>query len=370
MLNKEEIREKALSIGFSSCGFTTPAQPIHYAIFENWIKKGFHANMVYLERQPGLSARKDPHRLLSNCLSIIVLTYPYTHKDASDNPLIGNIASYVQTQDYHVFLPGLINELYKYIQGSLDQPVQYDIFTDSSPILERELAWSAGLGWIGKNGSLISRSGGSFTFIAELFLDIRLDPDKPDSHDYCGNCTRCLDACPTHCIQPDRTIDSNLCLAYHTIENKGSIPTSLRPALANRIFGCDTCLTVCPWNKKNNPAFTHYEQPGNPGLLFEGLLNQEQFKNKYHNTPIMRAKYRGYKRNICIALGNSKSLEAIPVLSQILLDESEPLVRAHAAWALGSINHPLCRASLEKGLRIEKDLQVIDEIVAALKTID
>jgi epoxyqueuosine reductase len=239
--------------------------------------------------------------------------------------------------------------------------------------LERDLAWAAGLGWIGKNGCLTSLSMGSLFYLAEVFFDFPIEPDSPVPQDYCGNCRRCIDACPTGCIQSDRTIDSNQCIAYHTIENKGSIPLSIRPVMGNRIFGCDTCLSVCPWNKKR----VSNEEPDNPvrilenpNLLIESEMDQPAFKKRYQHTPLMRAKYRGYKRNICIALGNSRSEKAVKPLTRLLLTESEPLIRAHAAWALGNFDRKLSQNPLEKASQAEKDPEVIQEILGALHLYD
>jgi epoxyqueuosine reductase len=194
----------------------------------------------------------------------------------------------------------------------------------------------AGLGWVGKNGCLISPKSGSFFFLAELFVDLPIEADPPIQPDYCGICSRCIEACPTACILPDRTIDSNRCIAYHTIENKGSIPLELRRSFGNLVFGCDICQTVCPWNrfaaKDGDPAFNPRDNLPQPDLIRELELSPKDFNRKFKDSPIQRAKRRGYLRNVAVALGNKGYAKAIPALEEGLND-AEPLVRGHASWA-------------------------------------
>jgi epoxyqueuosine reductase len=234
-------------------------------------------------------------------------------------------------------------------------------------LLERELAQRAGLGWIGKNTCLINPGEGSYFFLAEILLGLELDPDQPFTHDRCGTCTRCMTACPTGCILPDRTLDSRRCISYLTIELKGLIPRELRPRMGTWIFGCDVCQLVCPWNRfatqKVDPAFGHHIPPN---LLDELTLSADQFKQKYRQSPIMRARLAGYLRNIAVVLGNLRSQEAVPALTQAIMTDHAPLVRAHAAWALGRIGGRHARAALEKAAGTENDMMVKLEIQIAL----
>ena len=211
-------------------------------------------------------------------------------------------------------------------------------YTDSGPLLERDLAQRAGLGWIGKNTCLINPQQGSYFFLAELLLGVALQPDPPFTQDRCGACTRCIDACPTGCIRPDRTLDARRCISYLTIELKGEIPEELRPRLGNWVFGCDVCQQVCPWNRfapeQGDPAFA--PRPGIPApeLVAELALTAEEFKRKFTGSPVLRAKRRGYLRNVAVALGNQGDPAALPALERAAAEDPEPLVREHAAWAV------------------------------------
>jgi epoxyqueuosine reductase len=244
-------------------------------------------------------------------------------------------------------------------------------------LLERELAQRAGLGWIGKNTCLIHPKQGSYFLLAEILLGLDLEPDPPFTADRCGTCTRCIEACPTNCILPDRMLDARRCISYLTIEHKGAIPIGLRPKMGGWIFGCDVCQQVCPWNHR---AAT---QPGDPafalrrGLLFSDLqaelgLSAQAFNHKFRDHPVQRAKRRGYLRNIAVALantaqpGNKATLEA---LAQALNGDNEPLVRAHAAWALGRLGGPAARKVLQNARSVEQDASVLAEIIQALADI-
>ncbi len=259
----------------------------------------------------------------------------------------------------------------EFIEARVGEPVPNRWYTDTGPILERDLAQRAGLGWIGKNTCLINPAQGSFFLLAELFLGIDLEPDPPFTADRCGSCTLCLEACPTSCILPDRTIDASQCISYLTIELKGEIPLELRPQIDNWIFGCDICQQVCPWNQRF--ADTHREKglPGNaqfgyPELIDQLSLSPQEFNHKFKGSPIKRAKRRGYLRNVAVVLGNLKHTIAVPSLIKSLKDETEPLVRGHAAWALGQIGDDLAREALREAAVDEKDPYVLREIHAAL----
>jgi len=230
--------------------------------------------------------------------------------------------------------------LVAFIGQQVGGQVAHRWYTDTGPLLERELAQRAGLGWIGKNTCLINPGVGSYFLLAEILLGIELEPDLPFTPDRCGTCRRCLDACPTGCILPDRTLDARRCISYLTIENKGAIPPDLRPQMGNWVFGCDACQTVCPWNKFAQAEFDQAFAAG-PGLPFPDLvaeldLTPQAFNRKFRQSPIRRAKRRGYQRNVTVALGNSGNPAAIPTLEKAL-ESDEPLVREHAAWALGRI---------------------------------
>jgi epoxyqueuosine reductase len=239
-------------------------------------------------------------------------------------------------------------------------------------VLERDLAQRAGMGWIGKNTCLINPQAGSYFLLGEVLLGIALELDAPFEADRCGNCRRCLEACPTGCILPDRTLDARRCISYLTIELKGSLPVELRPAIRNWIFGCDVCQEVCPWNQRfaslhGEAAFFPRQGLPAPDLVEELSLTPQAFNDKFAGSPVKRAKRRGYLRNVAVALGNSADPASIPALARALVQDGEPLVRAHAAWAMGQIGGAAAQQALQEANRTETDPDVRAEILAALE---
>jgi epoxyqueuosine reductase len=249
------------------------------------------------------------------------------------------------------------------------ESVEGKIFVDSGPVLEREFAGIAGIGWIGKNTHLISPRKGSWFFLGELFLSLPLAYDRP-VRDRCGKCDLCLKACPTGAFAGPYVLDARRCISYLTIELKGSIPRHLRPLVGNHIFGCDICQEVCPYNVKAQPAAESAYTPRTglhaPDLIPLLALTEEEFRRRFHNSPVLRAKRRGLLRNVAVALGNSKSREALAPLIRALDEQEEALVRGHVAWALGQIGSRPASEALERRLRVEKDYSVRVEIEAAL----
>jgi epoxyqueuosine reductase len=242
---------------------------------------------------------------------------------------------------------------------------------DTGPVLEREMAALAGVGWFGKNTNLINTRRGSFFFVGVLLLNIALDYDEPSWTSHCGKCTACLDACPTQAFPAPYVLDARRCLSYLTIELKGAIPRELRPQMGNWIFGCDVCQDVCPWNRKhakpaNEPSFSPREGFESPNLIEWLRMTPEEFRARFKGSPIQRAKRRGLLRNVAVALGNAKDPSAVPALMDALHD-AEPLVRAHAAWALGQIGTAEARRALEEAMTTETDREVREEIEEALR---
>ena len=371
MMDKAALKAEAFRLGFWLCGTTNAEPPAHLDTYNAWINAGRHADMAYLASPKSISARADPATLLPGCQTILVLAAPYPAPSNSVSADVGQIAGYAQSTDYHNVLPPRLEALADWISHQSGQPIQWRGFTDSAPILEKELAQRAGLGWIGKNTSLINPGIGSYFLLAELFLNIQIEPDAPFTADRCGSCTRCMDACPTGCIQQDRTIDAARCLSYLTIENKGQIPSDLRPLLGTHIFGCDVCQTVCPWNQKapippEQTLFPRLAAPQSNHLSSALHLDDGTFRERFRHTPILRAKRRGYLRNVSVALGNLAQLEAIPALAACLCNENETLVRAHAAWSLGRIPSPEAKTALQTALNTEPDPDVQSEIHLAL----
>jgi epoxyqueuosine reductase len=233
-----------------------------------------------------------------------------------------------------------MQELVQFIEQQVGGPVKNRWYTDTGPLLERDLAQRAGIGWIGKNTCLIHPRHGSYFLLSEILLDLELEPDEPLVTDHCGSCTRCIEACPTDCILPDRTIDASRCISYLTIELKEDIPVELRDKIGDWIFGCDVCQQVCPWNRfaeEGDSAFR--ENRPAPTLTEELTLTPQEFNQCFKGSPVKRTKRRGYLRNVAVALGNSGDAMALPVLQNALNDE-EPMVREHAQWAVNKIQNP------------------------------
>ncbi len=363
---KQSILEEAHRLGFILAGVTTPDPPPHLKFFEDWLARGYHADMAYLATDRARTCRADPRLLLPECKTILVLGIPYNsanrppisasrnHENA--NPVAemggpqGGVASYALGEDYHLVLPPRLQSLVQFIEGQVGHPVPNRYYTDTGPLLERDLAQRAGLGWIGKNTCLIHPQKGSYFLLAEILLGLELKPDAPFVTDHCGTCTRCIEACPTQAILPGRDIDSARCISYLTIENKGDIPEDLRPKMGDWIFGCDICQQVCPWNKFSAPAGDASFQPfdfaqGKPDsgaaatdLIATLALSPESFNRQFKRSPIQRAKRRGLLRNASVALGNSRDPRSLPALENATND-SEPLVRQHAKWAVDQITN-------------------------------
>jgi epoxyqueuosine reductase len=315
--------------------------------------------MAYLSTPQAIALRADPSQLLPGCQSILVLAMPYSPPTSICPPGHGQIAAYARGEDYHHRLPNLLNQLLDRLQAHLGSSVAARICTDSAPLLERELAQRAGLGWIGRNSCLIHPQYGSYLLLAEILLDLPLEPDPPFATEHCGTCRRCLEACPTACILPNRTLDAQNCLSYLTIENKGLIPPHLRPALTDHVFGCDLCQQVCPWNRHSPLVASANISPD----LCQDLqtLTARSFKQRWGQTAIERTRRRGYLRNAAVVLGNQRDPKALPALIYALQHDPEPLVRAHAAWAIAQISptHP----SLTQAIQTEKDPLVRTELL-------
>lgn len=379
MTIEKKLKAEAERLGFFISGITTPDPPASFPQYLNWLEKGRHANMDYLATQRALAARADPRALLAECRSILVLGLPYANPILP--PVIGNqtnsiptgrIAAYAWGKDYHDIITPRLERLANWLQDQLGlNRFPWKSYTDTGPILEHDLAMRAGLGWIGRSTNLIHPEIGSHFFLAEILLPVDLEPDNPFDKDYCGSCQRCVQACPTGCILSDRTIDAARCISYLTIENRASIPVDLRPRLENRVFGCDVCQTVCPWNSKSNgvvvdPIFG--PETINSGIdLFSVFdLSPQDFNKRFRGRAIKRAKRRGILRNCAVALGNAPHPASIPLLGKVIKSEFEPLVRAHAAWALGNIKDQKAAAALTLVQHTEKDPGVLAEIRNAL----
>lgn len=373
---KSDIAAEAQRLGFSLFGVIEPVTPPHFDVYEDWLERERHGEMDYLATERARERRRDPGLILPGCQSILVLGWPHTAPDLSTTGdeyrtkgTRGRTASYAWGEDYHDLIPPRLEGLVGFIERLVGYPVSNRWYTDTGPILERDLAQLAGLGWIGKNTCLINPRHGSFILLAELFLGIRIEPDAPFQADHCGTCTRCIEACPTDCIQANRTLDASRCISYLTIELKGAIPRELRGDIGSWVFGCDICQQVCPWNQRFAPRedLSPGEQSTRePELIFELALSPRDFNQRFKGTPFKRTKRRGYLRNVAVALGNQGAVSAVIPLINALNADPEPLVRGHAAWALGRIGSEPARQALEQARLDENDAYVVEEITNAM----
>ena len=368
---KSEIRAHAGELGFDLCGFTTSEPPAHMATYDTWLEAGRHGGMAYLATERARSTRADPHRLLPACRTIIVLGCLYSPPlPPTDDPLGGHVAAYAVGDDYHDLLRARTRSLAEFIVAQVGLPLEWRAACDTAPLLEREIGQRAGLGWIGKNGMLIHPEHGSYFVLAELLFNLELAPDPSFEADRCGSCRRCLEACPTQCILPDRTLDATRCVSYLTIENHGDVPQALRPGVGRWTFGCDICQEVCPWNVRFAglvPTSPIAARPHFPlrDLRAELLADEAALAARFHRSPLRRAKRAGWKRNLIIALGNSGRPEALPALEQALAD-ADPLLRRHAAWAIGQIGGIAAGRILHKALEAETDAATQAELMQSL----
>ncbi len=340
---KNRIRNWALELGFDDCRFTTADTPESFSHFEEWIDGGCHGDMAWMERSS--VKRSDLSKVLQGVHSVICLAVSYRQDDSSEPGTlkpehVGQVARYARYRDYHEALGQKLAELVCRMDAFLKDDRQRSLwYVDTGPILERDLAQRSGIGFIGKHTNLISRKLGNWIFLAEILTPLELEPDQ-STRNYCGSCSRCLDVCPTQAITAPFKLDARKCISYLTIEHKGSIPGALRPAIGNRIFGCDDCLEVCPWNRfgvagRMLSGFRRNDLES-PDLLELLELSEDDFRTRFRHTPLFRNKRRRFLRNVCVALGNTAGREALPQLV-VKSQGSEPLIAEHAEWAINQI---------------------------------
>lgn len=371
----QQIQAHANELGFELVGVTPAAHSETIARYREWIENGYAGKMHYLEKH--LSLKTDVRQLLAEAKSVISLAMNYYTLDPpkalAEDPGRGQISRYAWGDDYHELIRERLLELVTFIKQTAESELKTRVCVDTAPIIEREYAQKAGIGWIGKNTNLIHWRSGSWYFLAEVLVNIVLESDTPELRGSCGTCTRCIEACPTDAIIEPNLLDSRRCISYLTIELKESIPKSLRPEIGNWIFGCDICQEVCPWNSKAVSTTETGFQPrdGNltPKLLSLVGMTQEEFSRRFKGSPIKRAKRRGFLRNVLVAIGNWGTQRAVPALKDALADD-EPLVRSHAAWALGRIGGDAAKRTLQKRLTVETEQDVITEIQEALLETD
>jgi epoxyqueuosine reductase len=330
----------AYAIGFDLVGIAALGPAETSREFEAWLHEGRAGTMHYLER--GAEKRRDTRLPLPGTTHAVVVALDYGGREPS-----GPVARYARGDDYHEVMETMLRELHRRIARDAGREVPGKPYVDTGPLLERDLARRAGLGWFGKNTNLINPERGSFFFLGALVLDLELETDVPFEADRCGTCTRCIEACPTGAITAPRELDARRCISYLTIELREEIPSGLREGIGDRIYGCDVCQDVCPWNVRfaqelpEDSGFNARDVLANTDgrQLARAMLSmtQAQFAAAFKNSPMKRAKLRGLKRNAAIVLGNVGTGEDVDVLARAL-DDEEPLVREHAAWALRRVS--------------------------------
>jgi epoxyqueuosine reductase len=343
---KAAVRQRALELGFDECRFTTAEPPETGPQFERWLGAGMHGEMGYLQRNA--HKRLDPRQVLPGARSTIILAVSYSRATNEGRGARGEvrgtrdegvIARYARFADYHTVIGGRLKSLAEFVNQQGGAGTRSLGYVDTGPVLERDLAQRAGLGFVGKHTNLIGRKLGNWFFLCEILTTLELEPDGPESN-RCGSCTRCLTTCPTVAITAPFQLDARRCISYLTIELKGSIPVELRPAIGNRIFGCDDCLAVCPWNRfaQEGSMMKPHARPDleAPDLIELLKLDEGDFNRRFGGTPLERVKRRGLLRNICVALGNVGDERVLGALQKAAVN-SEPLIAEHALWGISQI---------------------------------
>jgi len=363
---------EARRLGFHAIGIA-PAEPSRRAhAFETWLDSGMHGDMTYLADPVQRAMRVDLRTLLAGARSVVVVGVAHDSGVVPAERLRGQVARYARARDYHSIIKARLRRLADEIGRLVGRPVASRPCVDTAPVLEREVAERAGLGFIGKNTLLIAPGIGSYLLLGELILDVELEPSTVagTERNRCGSCTACLDACPTGAFVGPYVLDARRCISYLTVEHRGPIPRELRPIIGTRIFGCDVCQEVCPFNaaapSRTAPdpslALTlRAAERSAPDLVRTLGLGAAQMRQLVRGTPLRRAGRDGLLRNVCVALGNTGEPAVIPALARALRGDRSALVRGHAAWALGRLG---ARAVLEAAR--DDDPSVTEEISAAL----
>jgi epoxyqueuosine reductase len=369
----QRIKAQGIALGFDLVGISPVQTPAHGESFAEWLRHGYHGEMAYMARTS--EKRSHPGEFLPWARSVVSVALNYNTpypREAEAEGIRGWVSRYAWGDDYHDVVQAGLEALLDFVREQAGTEVQGRVYVDAGPVMDREVGARAGIGWFGKNTTLLSMKIGSFFFLGELFLNLELEYDRP-IRDRCGQCRLCLDACPTHAFVGPYVLDARRCISYLTIELKGPIPHELRPLMGTHIFGCDICQDVCPYNTKVKPTKEQAFQPRlglhAPELIPLLSLTEAEFKARFAGSPILRAKRRGFLRNVCVALGNLRRPEAVPALVRALRQDPEPLVRAHAAWALGRIGMREAASTLRDARAQETDPAVVPEIESAISAL-
>lgn len=368
----DELKRRANALGFSLCGVCPAVAPPGAARLDEWLAAGYAGQMHYLADRR--EAYRDPSRVLDGARSIVMVAMNYRMGEAATPQAgQGRVSRYAWGEtDYHDLIHERLRELAKFLRDRMPDARVRGV-VDTAPLLEREFAQMAGLGWIGKNTLLINRREGSWFFLAALLTDIELVYDAAHETDHCGTCRACLDACPTHAFPQPYVLDASRCISYLTIELRDGVPGNLRAAVGEWLFGCDICQEVCPWNSRAplSRETTFAPRADSNPIDLVGLfeLDDAAFRARFRHTPLWRPRRRGLLRNAAIVLGNQPTPAAVPALIRGLSD-GEPIVRSACAWSLGQYHQTDAMAALESRAAIETDLDVLGEIEASIAAID
>jgi len=365
------IKGEAVRLGFELVGIAPAVTPDGIHHFLEWLERGYAGEMSYLPRRE--EAYQHPRHVLDGVRSVVMLAMNYgsTPEDVPYQGRGARVARYAQGEiDYHDLLRERLNRLSDVLKQIFPDSRTRGV-VDTAPLLERDFARLAGLGWFGKNTMLINKRQGSTFFLAALLTDLELEYDAPHESSHCGTCTRCLEACPTDAFVAPYVLDARRCISYLTIEHRGPIDPALREGIGEWLFGCDVCQDVCPWNRKAPPTREPAFQPRVDLAEIDAQellsLSEQEFRDRFRHTPLWRSKRSGLLRNAAIVLGNRRDRATIPALLSVLGDV-EPLIRGAAAWAVGRFDLPECREALQARRAIEEDPQVIAELEAAIRS--
>jgi epoxyqueuosine reductase len=363
------IKSTGREIGFDLIGIAPAVTPAGFSRLQTWLERGFAGEMAYIPRRE--AAYHHPEHVLETVRSLIVVALNYkTVEPQPTEANEGRVARYAWgTADYHDVIRDKLRQLAGRMH-ELSPGCRTRAVIDTAPVLERDFAQLAGLGWFGKNTMLIHKRQGSYLFLGAILTDAELEHDEPHHTSHCGTCTRCLDVCPTNAFPEPYVLDARRCISYLTIELKSQIPLDLRPGMEDWLFGCDLCQEVCPWNRKS-PATTLPEfvpqRDLNPASALELMqMTEVEFQNRFRDTPLSRPGWIGLRRNAAIVLGNRGDERCVPALIAALNDPT-PMLRGTAAWALGQLGGESAAAALQARLAVEDNGDVIAELRAALK---
>lgn len=386
---EEQLRAKGKELGFDLLGIAPAVTPPGFSRLQQWLINGYAGEMAYMEKHR--EARADPNAVFPGTRSIIMAALNYHRsvpgrtstgltEDRGEAPwetagprITGRVSRYAWFPDYHELLRRRLEQLLAWLQEQVPE-CRGRVVVDTAPLLERDFARLAGLGWFGKNTMLLNKRLGSWFFLGAVLVNIALTPDAPHVPNHCGTCTACLEACPTEAFPQPGVLDARRCISYLTIELRKPIPVELRPKIGDWVFGCDICQDVCPWNRKapetNDPDLEPKAEFVEPDLIAWLGLSREEFRQRFRQTALTRPRRAGLLRNVAVVLGNQRNPQALPALLRALEDE-EPLVRGAAAWALGQflrqrLAADLVKSALQAGLERETDPTVRAELLQAL----